>query len=242
MAREGQERVRGRQSRPEEQAESQSRSKQAENSSSVFFRFRRSTSMLLLLRTLIAAAAAAADGWDVDPRWERLLRLPSASSREAAATGALFVRPAFWEASRSSPPCASSPSRLPGSVSPWVSGDAHVHMCGRKSSGDPDEAMQQCGLCGRKIPTQLLSKHHLVPKLKGGKSTEDNLVSMHRSCHDKVHAVFTEVQLARDYHSVELLLGDPEISKFVSWIQKRPIDFSDSTMSLRRRRQRKQRR
>jgi len=60
--------------------------------------------------------------------------------------------------------------------------------------------------------------------------------------HDKVHAVFTETQLARDYHSVDSLLADPDISKFVRWIQKRPIDFSDSTMSVRRRQQRMQRR
>ena len=99
--------------------------------------------------------------------------------------------------------------------------------------------MKVCALCGRRIPPQLESKHHLVPKLKGGKVLGDsNLVVLHRPCHDKVHAVFTESQLAREFHSVPLLLQDPQIAKFVSWIQKRPIDFADSTTSLRRRQQR----
>lgn len=106
--------------------------------------------------------------------------------------------------------------------------------------GEPSaEAVEKvCPLCQRVIPPALESKHHLVPKLKGGKTTEDNIVVLHRPCHDKVHAVFTEAELARNYASIDALLTDPEIAKFVTWISKRPIDFNDCTMSLRRRRQR----
>ena len=118
----------------------------------------------------------------------------------------------------------------------------HSRSGGISRETETDKEMQTCVLCGRDIPQHLLSRHHLVPKLRGGRSTEENLVLMHRPCHDKVHAVFTETQLARDYHSVDSLLADPDISKFVRWIQKRPIDFSDSTMSVRRRQQRMQRR
>ena len=96
-----------------------------------------------------------------------------------------------------------------------------------------------CALCGRDIPPALESRHHLVPKLKGGKSNAENIVVLHRPCHDKVHAVFTEGQLARDYNTIEALLGHPEIDKFARWIAKRPIDFNDGTTSLRRRRQRR---
>ena len=79
----------------------------------------------------------------------------------------------------------------------------------------------------------------MVPKLKGGKTIDSNIVVLHRPCHDKVHAVFTEAELARDYTSVSALLTHPEIDKFVTWIAKRPADFSDGTTSLRRRRQRR---
>ena len=102
--------------------------------------------------------------------------------------------------------------------------------------------LKVCPLCGREIPPQLESRHHLVPRLKGGKTTDDNLVVLHRPCHDKVHAVLTEAQLARSYASVEALIAEPEIAKFAKWIAKRPVEFSDRTTSLRRREQRQRKR
>ncbi len=107
-----------------------------------------------------------------------------------------------------------------------------------QGNGAAANTMRICPLCGRDIPPALESKHHLIPKLKGGKTTEANIVIMHRPCHDKVHAVFTEAELARHYASVEALLEDPRIDKFAKWIAKRPIEFRDGTTSLRRRRQR----
>ena len=71
-----------------------------------------------------------------------------------------------------------------------------------------------------------------MPKLKGG--THGPVAILHRACHSKLHGVFTESELARDYHSIDRLLGHPEIAKFVRWIQRRPIDFDDGTRSLRR--------
>merc|ERR1711871_1469997 len=96
-----------------------------------------------------------------------------------------------------------------------------------------------CPLCCREIPPALESRHHLVPKLKGGKTTSENIVVLHRPCHEKVHAVFTEAELSRTYNDVDALLSHPEIAKFANWIAKRPIEFSDGTTSLRKRRQRR---
>ena len=98
--------------------------------------------------------------------------------------------------------------------------------------------MRVCPLCSREILPTLESRHHLVPKLKGGKTREDNIVVLHRACHDKIHAVFTEAELARDYASVEALLDDDRIATFASWISKKPLEFNVGTTSLRRRRQR----
>ena len=99
-------------------------------------------------------------------------------------------------------------------------------------------ALAVCPLCGRDIPPELESRHHLVPKLKGGKTTDGNIVVLHRPCHDKVHACFTEAELARSHSSIDALLADERVAKFVAWIKKRPIEFNDGTTSLRRRRQR----
>jgi len=78
-----------------------------------------------------------------------------------------------------------------------------------------------CPLCARNIPRSQADKHHLVPRLKGGKDT----VVLHRVCHRQVHALFTEAQLARDYNTVEKLLNNPDVQKFAAWVRFKPIDF-----------------
>lgn len=76
-------------------------------------------------------------------------------------------------------------------------------------------------LCERNIPEGHLDKHHLVPKLKGGKVTE----VLHLACHRQIHAVIGNRELEVKYNTVEALLSHPEIQKFVSWIKKKPNDF-----------------
>ena len=82
----------------------------------------------------------------------------------------------------------------------------------------------RCILCGRAVPPRQLDWHHLVPKLKGGRET----APMHRICHRQVHALFSEVELARHYASAGALLAHPEVRKFVDWISTKPDDFYES--------------
>jgi hypothetical protein len=71
-----------------------------------------------------------------------------------------------------------------------------------------------------------MSDHHLVPKCKKGKET----VSLHRVCHDKIHATFTDKELARDYNTIEKLMADERIVKFAKWVAKRPQNFRDPSI------------
>lgn len=86
--------------------------------------------------------------------------------------------------------------------------------------------MRLCPLCQRKIPPHLESRHHLTPKLRGGKNGP--IAILHKICHGKIHSLFSETELARRYNTIELLLKHEEIQKFVRWIQKRPIDYTSS--------------
>jgi len=81
-----------------------------------------------------------------------------------------------------------------------------------------------CVLCGRAVPPAQLDWHHLVPKLKGGRET----APMHRICHRQIHALFSEVELARRFSTPEALLGHPEVRKFVDWVATKPDDFYES--------------
>jgi hypothetical protein len=87
-----------------------------------------------------------------------------------------------------------------------------------------------CPLCERKIPRSQRDAHHLVPKSKGGRRTE----YLHRICHRQIHALFTETELARQFNSVEALLGQPDIALFVGWVKTKPDDFMERTRKSQR--------
>ena len=63
-----------------------------------------------------------------------------------------------------------------------------------------------CPLCLRSIPANVAqSKHHLIPKLKGGKTGET--VLLRHICHKEIHASLTEAELAN--LSIGLKNGQP---------------------------------
>jgi 5-methylcytosine-specific restriction endonuclease McrA len=55
-----------------------------------------------------------------------------------------------------------------------------------------------CLLCKRQLGKERISRHHLVQKTKKGKVTE----TIHNICHQKIHSVFTEKELADEYNTV----------------------------------------
>ncbi len=79
-----------------------------------------------------------------------------------------------------------------------------------------------CALCTRPIPKALRDAHHLVPKSRGGVDT----VWLHRVCHRQVHALFTEIELARRYASAEALRCHPAMARFLAWVGDKPPDFN----------------
>lgn len=87
---------------------------------------------------------------------------------------------------------------------------------------DPAE-WKICPLCDRPIPPFLESRHHLIPKLKGGK--HGPIAVIHTICHSKIHSVFSEVELARSYSTIEALREHEEMKKFINWVKKRPPEF-----------------
>lgn len=82
-----------------------------------------------------------------------------------------------------------------------------------------------CPLCLRPIPESQKDAHHLIPKSKGGKTTE----YLHRICHRQIHALLTETELANHFNHIEALLSHPEISKFTRWVKTKPNDFYERT-------------
>ncbi len=81
----------------------------------------------------------------------------------------------------------------------------------------PPQLVQEpdpCPVCTR--PNYHPSDHHLVPRSRGGKTTK----TICRDCHKAVHALFTNKQLEKAYHTVEALLAHEGFSKMVAYLQK----------------------
>lgn len=79
-----------------------------------------------------------------------------------------------------------------------------------------------CPLCERPIPAQQRDARHLVPRSRGGRATE----YLHRICHRQIHALLSETELARDYHTVDALLAHPDIASLVAWVRDKPPDLA----------------
>ncbi len=95
----------------------------------------------------------------------------------------------------------------------------------------PDDEIP-CALCGRPFPPDELTKHHCLPREKGG--TQDHVELLCRQCHGMVHATYTNETLAALYPAIDQLRKAPELAKYLRWARKQP--------SSRRKRNRPRRR
>jgi hypothetical protein len=81
-----------------------------------------------------------------------------------------------------------------------------------------------CPICEREMwAGPSADRHHFVPRSQGGKESE----YLHKICHRKLHSVFTEKELAREYSDAETARAHPEIQKFLKFVRNKPPDFYD---------------
>lgn len=85
----------------------------------------------------------------------------------------------------------------------------------------PDRSEAPCPLCSRKLGSEHVDEHHLVPKSEGGRDK----FPIHRVCHTKIHSAFTERELAQSYSDWESLKSHPEMAKFIQWVAKKPSGY-----------------
>ena len=87
--------------------------------------------------------------------------------------------------------------------------------------------MSCCELCGREKP---LTFHHLIPKAVHKKPrfqkrhTKEELRSrglrVCRLCHNGIHDLISEKELAENFATKESLVAHPSIAKHVAWVKK----------------------
>lgn len=97
------------------------------------------------------------------------------------------------------------------------------------------ETVQLCPICERElIPGVSSDEHHWVPRLKGG--TKGPKSKVHRVCHDKIHSIWKESELAAVYNNPDTIRKAEEMKEFLRWISTKRPDFYTTTRMNRRKR------
>jgi hypothetical protein len=92
--------------------------------------------------------------------------------------------------------------------------------------------IEHCPLCGRVLPRDAtVDEHHLVPKSQGGREA----FRIHRICHRKIHATFTEAQLARDFNTWQALRAHEAIQSFIKWVAGKDPSYYDNSRAAKSR-------
>jgi hypothetical protein len=89
-----------------------------------------------------------------------------------------------------------------------------------------------CSLCGRPFDRKQLTKHHCLPRQKGG--TPEHIELLCAQCHGMVHATFTNTTLATRYPTIKELRTAPELGPFLRWVRKQPPSRRKRNRSRRR--------
>ena len=89
-----------------------------------------------------------------------------------------------------------------------------------------------CALCGRPFPSADLTRHHCLPREKGG--DQDDVELLCPQCHGMVHVTYTNRTLAAAYPSIDRLRQAAELQPYLRWVRKQPP--SRRTRNARRRR------
>jgi hypothetical protein len=85
---------------------------------------------------------------------------------------------------------------------------------------------QTCPLCGRVTE---LSFHHFIPKKMHRRTyfrknfTKEELsggIMICRLCHDGIHDLYDEMELAKRFPSLQALAADPALKRHVRWVSR----------------------
>lgn len=93
----------------------------------------------------------------------------------------------------------------------------------------------KCLLCERDDVAG--NRHHLFPRTMHVRLKKRKIVDPKRlketiflcyDCHDKIHSVFTESELAFEYNSLEKIKENQDIIMFIEWIKTKNRIFKSS--------------
>ena len=91
---------------------------------------------------------------------------------------------------------------------------------------------ESCPNCGRELP---LTKHHLVPRHKGGKDEESNYIWMCCDCATHLHCLYENNHLKKNLSTIDDLTDDPAMKKFGKFARKQTKTVQQKNSKNRKR-------
>ena len=92
-----------------------------------------------------------------------------------------------------------------------------------------------CSICKRETPINLSESHHLIPRGIASRNKYAKMPQLERGretiivcgdCGNILHKLFTEKELGDNYNTLEKILANEQVQKWIGWIQKKPNDFN----------------
>lgn len=91
-------------------------------------------------------------------------------------------------------------------------------------AGQTNEIVGICPICEREMWNGAsIDRHHFTPKCRGGKASE----YLHKICHRKIHSIWTEKELEKEFNDPNKICAHSEMEKFIEWVQKKEPNYYD---------------
>lgn len=91
--------------------------------------------------------------------------------------------------------------------------------------------MKICVMCDREV--KVLTRHHLVPRSRGGSKKEVILVCL--SCKDMLHRLFNNKELERELNTLDKIMKDSAVQKYIRWIKKQKREHVNMKLKKKKR-------
>ena len=101
-----------------------------------------------------------------------------------------------------------------------------------------DSNSADCPICDRPLGTLNVNEHHWRPKCFKNKEKSP----MHMICHNKIHSIWTERELEKEFFEPERIRENDEMQRYIKWVSKFPPAFYESSKDSRQRSRKRRRR
>lgn len=88
-----------------------------------------------------------------------------------------------------------------------------------------------CLICGREGDEKFFEKHHLEPAQK---RKESETIDVCHQCGDQLHLLFSNYELKNNLNTLNSILENDKVKKYVQWVKKRPIEQHISVKKKKR--------